>query len=101
MSLLTAQLEALGLKRADASVLPLSGCHHFTLRRHDRQQLAGLHRRLQQIHHRVVQDLLRVLVAHLVGHVGQLVRGAHLRELHLQVGPQSQLLCDGCGEDQI
>lgn len=27
----------------------------------------------------MVQDLLRVLVAHLVGHVGQLVRGAHLR----------------------
>uniref|UniRef100_A0AAX7T9N9 Two pore channel protein 2 n=1 Tax=Astatotilapia calliptera TaxID=8154 RepID=A0AAX7T9N9_ASTCA len=24
-----------------------------------------------------------------------------LTELHLQVGPQSQLLCDGCGEDQI
>lgn len=53
VSLLTAQLEALGLKRAEASVLLLSGCHHFTLRRHDRQQLAGLHRRLQQIHHRV------------------------------------------------
>lgn len=24
-----------------------------------------------------------------------------LTELHLQVGPQSQLLGDGCGEDQI
>jgi len=93
--------------------LSLTGSHHFAVQCHDSQQLAGLPRSIQQTHNRVrriirltcsmmmmmmmsvfyllffqvVEDLLCVLVAHLLCHVGQLVCGSHFRGQFPQIHP--------------